>query len=181
MTTPERFIALLETYGGRTERWPEDERAGALALLERSAEARAQLAAAADLDALLDRVAAPVPAAALTARILATAPRGTAGRTLRPAARRRAGLVAAGSLAAAASLTFWLVRAPAPGAPLDTDAVALLGVLDVPTDALLSDTGLDLGDDAPAFGCDDPTLGCDAEPEPADRSGRFSPAKEMPA
>jgi len=180
--TLERFTRLLDAYGGRIERWPEAERLAARALLGRSADARARAAVAEQLDALLDRISTPAPSDALVARVLATVPARAAVR--RPPARRwpRVMVGATGGLAIAASLALWLVHPSAPVAPLGASAIAQLGVFDVPTDALLSDTDLDLGDDAPAFGCDDPALGCD-EPalEPARRSGRLSAAKEMPA
>jgi hypothetical protein len=175
-----RFATLLDTYGSRLDRWPDDDRAGARLLLEGSAEARALLADAEGLVALLDQAAVPVPSAALTGRILAAAPRLADVDRVVPRRRRPAMLAAAAGMAMAASLLLWLGRAPAPRTPLDVEAVALLGVLDVPTDALLSDAGLDLDDDTPAFGCDDPTHGCDQR-EPAERSGRLSRTKEMPA
>lgn len=70
----ERLKAIIAAYGARLERWPEAERRAALAALEGSAAMRAQLAAEAGLDRLLDGVAAPLPTPALRAAILATAP-----------------------------------------------------------------------------------------------------------
>jgi len=55
----ERFRALLSAYGGRSELWPEAERAAAQALCAGSAEARALLAVEAELDAQLSSVAVP--------------------------------------------------------------------------------------------------------------------------
>jgi len=180
MMTRERFAALLDIYGSRLDRWPEDARPDAHALLERSSEARTLRAAAEPFDAALDLAAEPIPSVDLAARVLAAAPRRAAGRRLPSPGRRRAILGAASGLAIAASLALWFVRDPVPNGPLSADAMALLGVLDVPTDALLSDTGIDLVNDTPAFGCDDPTLGC-TDSEPARRSERLTHVKEIPA
>lgn len=68
---------LLESYGADPERWPAEQRQAALDSIEGSAEARALCAQAGDLDAMLNRAAAPAPAPELMAAILAaaTAPR----------------------------------------------------------------------------------------------------------
>jgi hypothetical protein len=179
--TLERLSLLLDVYGSHVDRWPPADRRAANALLEVSANARTRLVAAQRLDALLDQVAPPLASASLRERVLASAPRAS-----RPAAPRwpsRPMLIAAASgLAMAASLALWLVRAPAPGVPLGSDAIAQLGVFDVPTDALLSDTTLGFGDDTPAFGCDDPALGCDdSVDESSQRSGQLSLQKEAAA
>jgi hypothetical protein len=155
LMTPERFTALVEAYGGRPERWPDGEREAALALNARSPEARARCDDASRLDRLLDALPAGVPSPELAARIMAGTPRAASLR------RRHVGTAAA-TLALAASLAVWLVRTPTSSSPLAPEAMAQLGVLDVPTDALLSD--LDVDDEAPAFGCDDPSLGCADEP-----------------
>jgi hypothetical protein len=178
----ERFTHLLDVYGGRLERWPEEERRAARTLLARSADARARAAAAGRLDALLDQIADPAPSAALVARVLAMAPARSAVR--KPPVRQpwRVMITVTGGAAIAASLAFWLLRSPAPGTPLGASAIAQLGVLDTPTDVLLSDADLDLGGEVPEFGCDDPTVGCDETTfEPAERSGLIITAKEMPA
>jgi len=66
----ERFAELVAAYGGELELWPADERAAAAALLETSAEARALVAAEAELDgALAEPNAAPEPSAALMRRL----------------------------------------------------------------------------------------------------------------
>jgi len=181
--TLERLQLLLDVYGCRVDRWPPADRRAAEALLEVSANARTRLAAARRLDALIDRAVAPVvPSQALRERVLAIAPGGGArARTVRWWRSRPALAAAAGGMALAASLALWLMRAPAPGAPLGSDALAQLGVLDVPTDALLSDTTLGV-DDTPVFGCDDPALGCDDVPaEPPQRSGQLVLEKEVAA
>jgi len=64
-----RFRQLLDAYGADPARWPEAERAEALALLARSRRARDAAEAARALDRLLDR--APPPHAALDADALA--------------------------------------------------------------------------------------------------------------
>ena len=180
--TLERLSLLLDVYGSHVDRWPPADRRAAHALLEVSANARTRLAAAQRLDALLDQVAPPLPSAALRERVLARAP-GARMRQVAPRWRSRPMMIAAASgLAMAASLALWLVRTPAPGVPLGSTALAQLGVLDVPTDALLSDTTLGLGDDTPAFGCDDPALGCDDSIDDSpQRSGQLFLQKEASA
>lgn len=73
--TPSRFAEILEAYGAAPQRWPEAERDAALALVERSAEIRAQLSRAAALDTALDRWTDPpmphIDARALTAVVTA--------------------------------------------------------------------------------------------------------------
>jgi hypothetical protein len=66
-----RFTELVEAYGSRLERWPIESREAARALAL-NAEARAILARAAELDALLDTYVVEVPGAALQGRILAS-------------------------------------------------------------------------------------------------------------
>ena len=68
-----RLADILDAYGADPRRWPDDERDPALALLSRSAEARALRDDAAGLDTLLDLASAPSPAPALMAAILASA------------------------------------------------------------------------------------------------------------
>lgn len=70
----DRFLELVEAYGAEPERWPEGERAGALALLATSPEARAACREAAALDGLLDELRGFRPSTVLTARVLAAAP-----------------------------------------------------------------------------------------------------------
>ncbi len=56
-----RFQTLIETYGAAPERWPEAAREAAHALLDRSAEAREALAAAAVLHRVLASAEPPAP------------------------------------------------------------------------------------------------------------------------
>lgn len=70
----DRFLELVDAYGAEPGRWPERERAGALALLATSPEARAACREAAKLDGLLDELPAYRPSAVVAARILATVP-----------------------------------------------------------------------------------------------------------
>ena len=65
----ERFRALLEAYGAAPERWPEEERAAATALLADSDDARTLRRKAASLDDALDLVEAPAPSPELARRI----------------------------------------------------------------------------------------------------------------
>jgi hypothetical protein len=69
--TCERVLALIAAYGATPQRWPEDERAAAQAVIAAHAGAEDLLMSERTLDALLDRVeSVPVPAS-LPARILA--------------------------------------------------------------------------------------------------------------
>jgi hypothetical protein len=75
----ERFQELIDAYGAEPSRWPLAERAGAEALLANDAQARALVADAAALDALLDAAeAAPEPSDLLRHRVLRAAPRARA-------------------------------------------------------------------------------------------------------
>lgn len=107
--TPDRFATLIDAYGASPERWPAPEREGALAYLQATPAAHAQVAEAGRLDALLDRMEAPAtsPKARIDiARITATAQEAPANviafkpkpRTLPPQIRQ---WVRAGALAAA--------------------------------------------------------------------------------
>jgi hypothetical protein len=74
--TTERVRALIEAYGADSRRWPEAERAPALALIEaRPAEFADALAEADGLDALLHAAPRLEASAALRARVLAAAPK----------------------------------------------------------------------------------------------------------
>ncbi|MFK5969791.1 MAG: hypothetical protein QM487_06685 [Candidatus Marithrix sp.] len=68
--THQRFSQLLDTYGGNSNRWPIEERATALKLLQESAEAYRLQQAALNLDNLLDNVTTSSPTAMLRQRIL---------------------------------------------------------------------------------------------------------------
>lgn len=158
-----RLEALLAAYGADPARWPDDERDAALALLARSAEARALRDAAARLDAALDAVPAPEPPSAdLVARVLAAAPAA-------PAERGWPWAAAAASLAAAAALSLWLQgTTPTVEAP----DVAGLGAWAAPTDVLLAAPAGDWLWEAPDLGCDETEIGCpELDVAPAAQSG----------
>lgn len=72
----ERFVELLDAYGGDFRRWPAETRAPAAAFAMESADAASMLTEARKLDAALDaaREKAP-PSGELVDRILAFAPR----------------------------------------------------------------------------------------------------------
>lgn len=59
LITLDRLQAMLDAYGAEPDRWPAEQRAGAVALIESSDEARAMFEEAAALDGVLDRM--PVP------------------------------------------------------------------------------------------------------------------------
>lgn len=67
--TLERLRAFLDAYGAARAHWPRRERAAAEALIDSSADARALLAQASQLDALLDLVHSPAPSEALQSRV----------------------------------------------------------------------------------------------------------------
>jgi hypothetical protein len=69
-----RFAALADAFGADLRRWPEAERAAAQALTRESDIARARLAEADALDAMLDLSRVAAPSAELRQRILAAAP-----------------------------------------------------------------------------------------------------------
>jgi len=151
----ERLRRLLDAYGADPERWPMPDRAGATALLARSAEARAARDAAARLDRVLALAPAVEPSDGLADRVLAAArPR------RRNVAPRRI-LAAVVPLAAAAGLVLWLARTPPRGGNVLTpDAILQLGDYTAPSDVLLAPEGLDLADGVPSFGCVEGDLGC---------------------
>ena len=98
MMSLERFEDLAEIYGGEIARWPEGEREAARALLATDgARFASVLAAAAQLDRLLDLAPAQSPDAALLGRLIAAAPQPVAS-----ARRWIAGVGAALGLSAAA-------------------------------------------------------------------------------
>jgi hypothetical protein len=71
MITIERFSQLLDAYGGDAKRWPLEERAPALKLLEVSSEAYCLQQSAQTLDNLLDSIPISSPTTALRNRIIA--------------------------------------------------------------------------------------------------------------
>ncbi|MDR6623756.1 hypothetical protein [Caulobacter segnis] len=98
MMSLERFEDLADIHGGDIARWPEGEREAARALLAAEAPRLAPLlAAAAQLDRLLDLAPAQSPSAALMGRLISAAPRPSGG-----GRRWIAGLSAALGLSAAA-------------------------------------------------------------------------------
>ncbi len=64
-----RFRALLDAYGAAPERWPEEDRAAAQALLADSEDARTLRREAASFDGALDLVEAPAPSPELSRRV----------------------------------------------------------------------------------------------------------------
>lgn len=72
----DRLQAILATYGAAAERWPDDERDAALALIARSDAARAMRDTAAGLDSALDSLQPPSPSDTLDARLRRLSPPG---------------------------------------------------------------------------------------------------------
>ncbi|ESQ81265.1 hypothetical protein [Asticcacaulis sp. YBE204] len=70
--TSDRFEAIIEAYGATPSRWPEAERDAARAFMQREPQiARALMAEARGIDALLGSLAAPEPSDALQWEVLA--------------------------------------------------------------------------------------------------------------
>ena len=73
--SPARFAELAGAFGADFDRWPEAERFSAISLAGRSEEARALIADAHELDAILARFdPPPAPSAALRERVAALTP-----------------------------------------------------------------------------------------------------------
>lgn len=176
----QRLEELLDAYGAREDRWPEDARAAARSLLERSPEARAALERAAHLDTLLDALPVEAASSDLTDRVLAgfDAPARSGAPTVRAPGRyrpgRRAGrvLAAAASLAAAA-VALWMLRTPEPAPQVAWVNMRGLGRYAVPTDEWLDPLGVDLFDTLPTMGCDEDGLGCIDLPASGDSESRL--------
>lgn len=141
------FEQLLELYGARLERWPEELRAPAREWMEQSEAARSAWQRAARFDRLLDAYPEIEPSPALVARIAAipiTAP------ALRPAVSWPFGAVWASLLgwSVAAVLGFWVGGVAAPMfEPLDNGAtVATIEPEESDDDAAALDEWSDLSE-----------------------------------
>jgi anti-sigma-K factor RskA len=127
--TPERFRTIVDAYGADARHWPAGERASAQAWAEQHRdEAHALLAASAQLDAWLESDAPPLPDAALTRRIVASAPAARAATTRARVWWSGAAFVGAGLAGALAgafvvSLALLANNPPHNGAP-DTPTLA---------------------------------------------------------
>jgi hypothetical protein len=174
----ERLRALLDAYGANPDRWPAEERASALALLEQSPQAQRWRDASASVDALLDHAPGFEGSATLIDRILTStpAPAPSANRTPPPyrylTRRVRAWrtLAAAVPLAAAAVVMLWVLTKPSQTPEPTSVTLAEIGTFDVPTDALLDVPGVQALDRVPTFGCAGGGLGCVDMGEPDNRS-----------
>lgn len=131
--TPERFSELVAAYGGSPQRWPEQERAAALAFIAANPGwAEAVLAPATALDDLLSRHRVAAPDTALAGRIAASGPRALWKNTrLIWQGAGLAGIGLAGALAGALTVAILL---PLDSAPDDGDAYALTAFGDIPED-----------------------------------------------
>ncbi len=129
----ERFAALADAFGADMRRWPATDRAAAQDLAQMSPSARACLAEADALDAVLDQSRVTAPSAELYQRILAQAPTSKTIR-LRPAASARSRLVRwLSGLGAVGVLTCGAVAGAAVVAvsgPSHSDADSLAGLYD---------------------------------------------------
>ena len=134
--TEQRALEIIAAMGADSARWPDDERAGVLALASRPAVAAA-LAAAASLDALLgDWACAEVTTAPFDAARLVPAPVVV---SVRP--RRR--WLAAGAMAAAVAAAAVLTPIAAVSPPNPAAQVAAVSPLPVPSATAGSDDGSD--------------------------------------
>jgi hypothetical protein len=71
----ERFALLLDAYGAEPRRWPDSERAAALAFVRTDIRAAAMMEAAGEIDDLLAFHRAPLPSPMLATAIVARVPR----------------------------------------------------------------------------------------------------------
>jgi hypothetical protein len=166
--TMERLQCLLDAYGAAPERWPDAEREAAARLIARSDAARARWEEAADVDRLLDTLPVDPPSPALTARVLAAAPR------RRPRVWRRVVAVAV-PLAAAAAVLLWLVQTHELARQVAKAPSVVVGEYTSPTDVLLEPYGLEMYATVPSIGCADSVLGCpNVNPADAPYSQRWS-------
>ncbi len=164
----ERFRVLLGAYGANPDRWPPEERAAALALLEQSPQAQRWRDASASLDALLDHAPGFEVSATLIDRILAAVPTPapSANRTPPPyrhntrRVRTWQTIAAAVPLAAAAVLVLWALTNPSQAPDRASVTLAEIETFDVPTDALLDVPSVKALDRVPTFGCAGGGLGC---------------------
>jgi hypothetical protein len=169
--TLERLRVLLDAYGARAERWPDAERDTALALLERSADARALRADAGRLDELLDLAPVTHPTPELVRRVMAGAPPNI---RQRPSVRRPRLMVAVGALAAAAALIFWMVPKRSTVRNVTARyATVYQGSYSMPTDVLLVPPGWDLSRTAPSVGCVSGGLACGIQDVPREKESRL--------
>jgi hypothetical protein len=176
--TLERFGEIVDAYGAAAERWPHAEREAARHLVVESAEARALLKRAAELDARLDSLGSEPPSALLAARVLAAAPRKRAVRNWRRA------VAAIIPLAAAAALALWLVgRTPEEvSAPSIASLSIPLGEYTDPTDVLLDSYAIDVsGASMPSLGCSGSALGCPTVDALEDSLSQRSPGESAPS
>jgi len=118
----DRFSALAEAYGADINRWPPTDRAAAQELAQQSPMARAYLAQADGLDAMLDLSRVAAPSAELRHRILAQAPRPRAASARAKLLRWLSGLGAIGILTCGAVAGAAVIAVSAPH--LDADSVA---------------------------------------------------------
>ena len=87
----ERFKVILDSYGTRSDAWPEAERDAATALIKTSVDAKSLLETAGALDRMLDMVPAPQPADDAYLKRLSEIPAVSGHQTRRASRGRRAG------------------------------------------------------------------------------------------
>ena len=167
--TLEQLEELLDTYGPARDAWPEAVQGRAERLVAASAEARALLEQARDVDRLLHVLPEEVPSPALAARVLAGAPRP------RPVRAWRRPLFVAGPLAAAAVVTLWLAIGHEPARQVAVAPSLVIGEYTSPTDVLLAPYGVDVSATVPSVGCADSVLGCPNVPHTGGPSSDRSP------
>lgn len=160
-TQLENLVSTLETCGSNPENWPAESRAALQAFIATSAEARAAVSEATQLDRWLNHLPEPGPAPALADRILAELPvRPTRSNPRQPAPRKPRALWVL-PLAAAALLALWVAPPTPPEAPQTAhmQRVATIGsetesfVWEMPSDVLLNVASLDPINDVPEFDC----------------------------
>lgn len=130
--TPDRFERIVAAYGATPARWPADERAAAIAFLQRNPAAADRLQAQAGLDRLLASYTVPAPGAARIGVILRSrssrpgfgswwAGLGFAGTALGGALVGALAMVAMMPLLADRQPASWIEEQPITFAPFDMD------------------------------------------------------------
>jgi hypothetical protein len=125
--TDERLMELIETWGADPAAYPEAERAAALARMREAPERFAgAVAAARALDAALAGLPEVLPPPALTAALMASAPKRRAAKSAFGLPRFSPWAPAGGAAALASGLFMGLFIAPVANATSETDDVEAL-------------------------------------------------------
>ena len=106
--TPERAMRIIDAYGARPARWPEEDREALLGLLAAEPGLAAYAHEAGALDSRLDAAGRDMPPAWLAGRIMASAPAGGRPAWWQPVLRFGGAWQPAGALAMSLAAGLWL-------------------------------------------------------------------------